>query len=101
MACGAWSLPLRRHADFRDNERWRRGMQLIKRLFLLGLVLYLGLWALRIVSRKMYVWLPGYLSWAMGSQEQPSGPVHLFFMFADHFEPGERYEFTERWLNEY
>jgi hypothetical protein len=74
---------------------------MIKRLVLLGLVLYLGLWAFRIVSRKMYVWLPGYVRWALSPQESASGPVHLFFVFADHFEPGERYELTERWLNEY
>ena len=33
------------------------------RLLLLGLVLYLGAWAYRIVTRKYYVWLPGYVRW--------------------------------------
>src|SRR5438445_305623 len=76
-------------------------MRTIKRLVLLGLVLYLGLWAFRIVSRKYYVWLPGYLRWSTGTEESASGPVHLFFLFADHFEPGENYHFMERWLKEY
>jgi len=74
---------------------------MIKRLVLLALALYLGLWAFRIAFRKYYVWLPGYVSWTMESKEPAPGPIHLFFLFADHFEPGERYELTERWLNEY
>ncbi len=76
-------------------------MRMIKRLVLLGLVLYLGLWGFRIVSRKYYVWLPGYLSWAVSSPETPSGPVHLFFLFADHFEPGENQHLLGRWVDEY
>ena len=76
-------------------------MRTIRRLALLGLVLYLGLWAFRIGSRKMYVWLPGYFRWALTSQETSPAPVHLFFMFADHFEPGDQFPLTDRWLNEY
>ena len=76
-------------------------MRILKRLVLLGLVLYIGLWAFRIYSRKMYIWLPGYVSWAMAPVEQPAGPVHLFFFFTDHFEPGEDYARTERWVTEY
>src|SRR5947209_243075 len=49
----------------------------------------------------MYVWLPGYASWTFAPKEQPSGPVHLFFFFTDHFEPGENYARTDRWVNEY
>ena len=29
------------------------------------------------------------------------GPVHLFFLYADHFEPGDDYHFVQRWLDEY
>uniref|UniRef100_Q02BK8 Polysaccharide deacetylase n=1 Tax=Solibacter usitatus (strain Ellin6076) TaxID=234267 RepID=Q02BK8_SOLUE len=76
-------------------------MRTIKRLVLLGLVLYLGLWAYRIASRKYYVWLPGYLRWSTTKEEAASGPIHLFFFFADHFEPGDNYHYMERWLKEY
>src|ERR1035437_9466830 len=38
-------------------------VRLVRRIMLLGLVLYLGAWAYRIVTRKYYVWLPGYVSW--------------------------------------
>ncbi len=76
-------------------------MRFVKRLLLIAIVLYIALWAMRIASRKYYVWLPGYLTWALISTEPSPAPVHLFFFFADHFEPGERYDLTERWLNEY
>jgi hypothetical protein len=76
-------------------------MRMIKWLVLLGLAAYLGLWGFRIASRKYYVWLPGYFRWATGPQEPASGPVHVFFLFADHFEPGENERMMERWLDEY
>ncbi|MCU1238517.1 MAG: hypothetical protein JWP63_6484 [Candidatus Solibacter sp.] len=76
-------------------------MRTIKRLVLLALVLYLGLWVFRIAARKYYVWLPGYATWAVSSPERASGPVHLFFLFADHFEPGDNDHLLQRWVNEY
>ena len=76
-------------------------MRLVRRILALGLVLYLGAWAYRIVTRKYYVWLPGYVSWLV-HQERPVGtPVHVFFFFVDHFEPGENAGMMERWVNEY
>jgi hypothetical protein len=76
-------------------------MRMIRRIALLGLVLYVGLWAFRIASRKYYVWLPGYITWAVTPAEQASGPVHIFFLFADHFEPGNNEHLLQRWLTEY
>jgi len=73
----------------------------LRRLVILGLVLYLGAWAYRIYSRKYYVWLPGYLSWMTHQEPPAAGCVHVFFLFVDHFEPGDNYAMTERWLNEY
>ena len=76
-------------------------VRLVRRILALGLVLYLGAWAYRIVTRKYYVWLPGYVSWLV-HQERPVGtPVHVFFFFVDHFEPGENAGMMERWVNEY
>jgi hypothetical protein len=71
------------------------------RLILLGLVLYLGAWGYRIYTRKYYVWLPGYFSWMWASEPPATAPVHIFFVFVDHFEPGENYALTERWLADY
>src|ERR1039458_906957 len=75
-------------------------VRLVRRILALGLVLYLGAWAYRIVTRKYYVWLPGYVNWLF-HQERPVGtPVHVFFFFVDHFEPGENAGMMERWVNE-
>jgi len=68
---------------------------------MLAVALYLAAWAYRIYDRKYYVWLPAYLSWAWHSDPPASGPVHLFFLYADHFEPGEDYHFVQRWLDDY
>ncbi len=76
-------------------------MRILRRLILCGVLLYLAAWAVRIYVRKYYVWLPDYVAWTFTPAETAQGPVHLFFVFADHFEPGEHYELTDRWLNEY
>ena len=76
-------------------------VRLLRRFLVLGLVLYLSAWAYRIVTRKYYIWLPGYVSWLLREefhQEKPAGaPVHLFFFFVDHFEPGQDGAMMERW----
>src|SRR5262249_31715769 len=77
-----------------------KAMRLVRRLVLLGLVLYLAAWSFRIVRRKYYVWLPGYFSW-LTHQEKASGPVHIFFFFTDHFEPGSNYAMVQQWLDAY
>lgn len=65
------------------------------------MVLYIAAWGYRIYSRKYYVWLPGYWRWAWSSEPAARGPIHLFFLYADHFEPGNDYHYVERWVNEY
>jgi hypothetical protein len=76
-------------------------MRLVRRLLLLALVLYLGAWTYRIISRKYYIWLPGYFSWLTHQEHPASGPTHVFFFFTDHFEPGPNYAIVQQWLLEY
>ena len=80
-------------------------MRLLRRIILLLLALYLSAWTYRIVTRKYYVWLPGYVSWLFQQvthQEKPArAPVHVFFLFVDHFEPGQDAAMMDRWVNEY
>jgi len=77
-------------------------VRLARRLLLLGLLFYFAAWGYRIYYRKYYIWLPGYFSWLLQPAEHPSaGPVHVFFFFTDHFEPGDRYWMTQRWIGEY
>ena len=71
-------------------------------MLLLGLVLYLGAWGYRIYSKKYYYWLPAYIRWTLTPAGKAQGPVHVFFLFNDHFEPGtEKYAIVQRWLAEY
>jgi hypothetical protein len=64
-------------------------------------ILFLAALGYRIVSRKYYVWLPGYVSWMTHTEKPAAGPVHIFFLYADHFEPGENFALVERWKKEY
>ena len=80
-------------------RKW--SVRILRRLILLALVLYLSAWAYRIYSRKYYVWLPGYVKWMFYSDQPAAAPTHIFFVFVDHYEPGQNYAIVERWLNEY
>ena len=68
---------------------------------MLAVVLFLAALSSRVISRKYYVWLPGYFESVATQETAKSGPVQLFFVYADHFEPGEHFEFVERWMREY
>jgi hypothetical protein len=76
-------------------------VRLVRRLLLVGLLVYIAAWGYRIVSRKYYDWLPGYFSWVTTPAEPSRAPVHVFFLYTDHFEPGDRFALMQRWLDEY
>ena len=79
-----------------------KGVRLARRLLVLGLILYCAAWAYRIRNRKYYIWLPAYFSWLAEKKEAVGpGPVHVFFLFTDHFEPGQRFELTQQWVDQY
>src|SRR5438552_769582 len=81
--------------------RQSSAVRLIRRLILLGLVLYLGAWAYRIISRKYYIWLPGYVNWLLNQEKSAAAPLHILFFFVDHFEPGENAAMVDRWVTGY
>ena len=64
-------------------------------------VLYTLAFAYRCYDRQLFIWLPGYAENRLRPIESGSKPIHLFVMFADHFEPGERYDRMQRWETEY
>jgi len=77
-------------------------VRLLRRLMVVCALLYLAAWGWRVYSRKYYVWLPGYWTWTWQAEDPPrAGPVQLFFVYVDHFEPGANYHYVERWLTEY
>jgi hypothetical protein len=63
--------------------------------------LFLAALGYRIVGRKYYVWLPGYAHWLTHQERAKTGPIHIFFQYTDHFEPGQHFDLMERWLKEY
>lgn len=77
--------------------RWQR----VAALLLALVALYVGATVTRVVARKYYVFLPGYLSWSLAPAETAAGPVHLLVLFADHFEPNRQLSTTEDWLARY
>ena len=76
-------------------------MRLLRAAILVVAILFVAALGYRIVSRKYYVWLPGYIRWMTHQESAASGPVHIFFLYADHFEPGENFPLVERWQKEY
>jgi hypothetical protein len=76
-------------------------VRLLKWAVSVFVILYIAALGYRIVSRKYYVWLPGYASWMTHQDKPAAGPVHIFFLYVDHFEPGENFTLVERWEKEY
>jgi hypothetical protein len=76
-------------------------VRFIRRFLLLCLVLYAAAWAYRIVTRKYYIWLPGYVSWLLHPEKANGAKVHIFFLVVDHFEPGQDAAMMDRWGSEY
>jgi hypothetical protein len=68
----------------------------------LGIVaLYLAAFGTRIYVRKYYIFLPAYLRWSVAPVERASGPIHVFFLFVDHFEPDHDNARTNAWTRRY
>jgi len=76
-------------------------VRLLRRSILLLAGLYLAAWCYRIVTRQYYIWLPGYVTWLLHQEKAATAPVHIFFFFVDHFEPGQDAAMMDRWAREY
>jgi hypothetical protein len=76
-------------------------MRNARRVLLVAIAFYCLAFAHRIYNRKLYIWLPAYVQNRSTSETARTKPVHLFFMYADHFEPGNRLDRMRRWELEY
>jgi hypothetical protein len=76
-------------------------MRLLPRAVGVVAALYLLALAYRCYDRQLYIWLPGYFADRSHQASSETKPIHLFVMFADHFEPGERSDRMLRWETEY
>jgi hypothetical protein len=66
-----------------------------------AVLFYAGATAARVVARKYYVFLPGYVRWSASSTPATDGPTHLLVLFADHFEPNRQLATAEYWMQRY
>ncbi len=73
----------------------------LRRALLLLVMLYLGATAARIVARKYYVFLPGYVRWTLTPADTSQGTTHLLVLLADHFEPNRQLATTTTWMERY
>ncbi len=64
-------------------------------------VLYAGATTARVVARKYYVFLPGYVRWTLTPAATGQGPTHLLVLVADHFEPNRQLATTTTWMERY
>jgi hypothetical protein len=53
----------------------------------------------RMYARKYYIFLTDYIRWSPGASSDR--PIHLFFLFADHFEPSYDEARVRRWSGRY
>jgi hypothetical protein len=78
--------------------RWRKWTKLAATALV---VAYVGATAVRVYVRKYYLFLPDYARWTVTPAEQAAGPVHIFLLFADHFEPAGDVKMTQEWDRRY
>jgi hypothetical protein len=92
------AMDLRRFAI----RRPRFGRRLLARLLLCAVSLYAALFTVRVVARKYYVFLPGYVRWRLTAAASPNpARTHVLFLYADHFEPDGDAARTRQWLRRY
>jgi hypothetical protein len=81
--------------------RWRR---LMLQCALTIVALYMLATAARVYLRNYYIFLPDYARSAFRPVPATTGPTHVFFLFADHFEPlfsQSSVERTQEWAARY
>lgn len=76
---------------------WRAAWKLLLSVILV----YIGATAARVVARKHYVFLPGYVRWAVTPTPPVSGPTHLLVLLTDHFEPNRQAGVAADWMSRY
>jgi len=63
--------------------------------------MYAAATVVRVVARKHYVFLPGYVTWAFTPAPVVRGPVHVMVLVTDHFEPNRQLPVATEWMNRY
>lgn len=79
-------------------HRWGHWLRMA---LMMAAVLYASATTARIVARKYYVFLPGYVRWTLTPAATPQGPTHLLVLLADHFEPNRQLTTAAAWMERY
>jgi hypothetical protein len=87
---------------WRGGRGRRFGTGTIVGVALLALaLLYLSALSVRFYARKYHMFLPDYVRWELTPAPVTSGPTHVLYLIADHFEPAGDAAKVERWLARY
>ena len=71
-------------------------------LLLSVIVIYAAATVARVYARKYYVFLPDYMRWTLSATPpMAAGPIHVFFLLVDHFEPNYSAARTQQWGERY
>ncbi len=73
----------------------------LRMALLIAAVLYASATTARIVARKYYLFLPGYVRWMMTPIPATEGPTHLLVLLTDHFEPNRQVATATEWMERY
>lgn len=74
---------------------------MVWRVLAVCVFVYLVALAGRIYIRNYYIWLPDYPGASFDAPDKTNKPVHIFLLYADHFEPGLNFNRVQRWVDEY
>jgi hypothetical protein len=78
-----------------------RGKRIGLALAVLIVLVYASATAVRVYDRRYYIFLPDYVHGLLTEPPAPPGPTHIFFLFADHFEPDWDVDRTRSWADRY
>jgi hypothetical protein len=63
--------------------------------------LYATATVVRVVARKYYVFLPGYVVWTTTPAPSVGGTTHILLLVTDHFEPNRQLSTVTSWMERY
>ena len=73
----------------------------VRRALVAFVILYIVAFAFRMYIRRYYLFFPAYVQWSVTRVEPSTGPTHIFFMVADHFEPDHDHTKVNAWAERY
>ena len=85
-----------------DRHRRRPTRRLVAYgILLVSVVAYVAAFSYRINARKYDLFFADYVRWALTPAPASPRPIHLFFVFVDHFEPDYDAARVEAWSRRY